>query len=256
MTTAVQGFAATYRRAFFGKRGLCALAPGCFSASLASGREVAFLHDHDFGQRIGSNREGLSLYDHADGLAFRYETPPASVIDAVRSGQRRSMSAGIKTLRGEKIQANGVEFELIHEAEIREISLVHRPAIANTSIAICNLAEVGSLQHCAESGSFALRGQHSALCNDFDDLCAMAAEKLEEGAALMRDFVAYARASNRSAARSHRRADKRRAMPIVDLTFARDAYARQPGAWETYMFMAGEDAFSDYVNSYTRRSAQ
>lgn len=252
---AVQGFATRYLRSYVDERGVSTLAPGCFSGSIRSGEEIAFLRDHAVGRRVGSTKGGLTFYDCADGLAFRMEDPPASVVNAVRSGERRSMSVGFSYGKVEKMRADGVEFNLVRQADLVEISLVHRPAIKNTCISIVDLDETGSLRHCVETGSFALLGARAALSNAVDDLCAMAAEKLDEGAALMRDFVAYARASNRSAARSHRRANRRR-MPIVDLTFAKDAYAMQPGAWETYMFMAGEDAFSDYVNSYTRRSAQ
>lgn len=253
---AIQGLAARYLRSYVDERGVSTLAPGCFSGSIRSGEEIAFLRDHAAGRRVGSTKGGLTFYDCADGLAFRMEDPPASVLNAIRSGERRSMSVGFSYGKVEKMRANGVEFNLVRQADLVEISLVRRPAISNTSASIVDLDEVGSLRHCAESGSLALRGAWAALANAADDLCAVAAKKLDEDAALIKDFVAYARASSRSASRGQRRANKRRAMPIVDLTFAEDAYAMQPGAWETYEFFAGDGAFANFINGYARRSAQ
>ncbi|MBW8285058.1 MAG: HK97 family phage prohead protease [Rhizobium sp.] len=252
---AIQGFATRYHKPYVDEHGVSALDRGCFSDSIRSGQEIHFLRDHDGARRVGSTRGGLTLYDCDDGLAFRLENPPATVVEAIRSGSRRSMSIGFGNKSIERVRADSVMFNLIRKADLGEISLVHRPAISNTSVSIVDLDEVGSLQHCAESGSFTLRGQHSALSNALDDVCQMAAKLFDESAELVRDVIASARASSRSASRGHQRANRRR-MPIVDLSFAENSYARQPGAWETYMFMAGEDAFSDYVNSYTRRSAQ
>lgn len=251
---AVQGYAAIYRRPYVGEHGISALEPGCFANSLQSGKTIHFQHDHNPNQRVGSNRSGLTFHDTSYGLAFRLENPPASVLNAIRSGDRRSMSVGFDFVKTEKVQADNVEFTLIQQAELGEVSLVRRPAISNTSVSIVDLAEVGDLRHCAESGSFRLRGQHTALNNALDDVRAMSASLLNESAELLREVMASAKASSRSASRGQRRVNKRRAMPIVDLTFAKDAYAMQPGAWETYMFMAGEDAFSNYINA--RRPAQ
>ncbi|NML73074.1 hypothetical protein HHL25_02935 [Rhizobium sp. S-51] len=253
---AIQGFATRYRKAYIDENGICALMPGCFSSSIRSGQEIHFLRDHDGARRVGSTMSGLTLYDCEDGLAFRLEAPPNSVLDAVRSGHRRSMSIGITIGKHEKVRADGVEFNLIRKADLGEISLVHRPAIRNTCVSVVDLDETGTLQHCVDSGALALRGASTALSNAVDDLCDMASKKLDEDAALIKDFVAYARASSRSASRGQRRVNKRRAMPIVDLSFAENSYARQPGAWETYEFFAGDGAFANFINGYARRSAQ
>lgn len=252
-TLALQGFATRYHKPYVDEHGVSALDRGCFSDSIRSGQEIHFLRDHDGARRVGSTRGGLTLYDCDDGLAFRLENPPATVVDAIRSGSRRSMSIGFGNKNVERVRADSVVFNLVRQAELVEISLVHRPAISNTCISVVDLDETGTLQHCVDSGALALRGASTALSNAVDDLCAMATEKLDEGAALMRDFVAYARSSSRSASRGPRRVNKR-GMPIIDLSFSKDAFARRPGAFSEVAELFGDDFLNQHINAYSRRA--
>src|SRR5580658_2101451 len=50
------------------------LAPGCFAASLTSGKDIAMLADHDSAKVLGRRSNGtLHLAEDASGLRFRCE---------------------------------------------------------------------------------------------------------------------------------------------------------------------------------------
>jgi len=247
---ALQGYACRYRQAFLGKHGLGVLMPGCFTNSLRNGGEIPFLLQHEDNQPIGSTVAALTFHDDpANGLAFRLENPPVAVRDVVKAGLFRNMSVGFAYTSAETKRIDGDEVSLIHEAELREISLVHRGAIGNTGITVVNLAQVGTLKDAADNGALALRGAFAAYLNALDDTLddvgatiADAQDELVEATDWLRSAAARSRNSHR----------KRKVVPL-DLSFARNSFMFTERAQALIAAPGGADAIRNHIGKYARQ---
>lgn len=215
---ALQGFACRYNRVWVDPDlpgGFGVLARGCFERSLRS-QDIRFLLGHNASFCIGSTASSLVLHDSDDGLAFRFLCPPMPVRDAIAAGNFRSMSIGFDHDRTEQAAIGGETISIVREATLKEISLVDRPAISNTSIALVRLAEVGTLRQEIAAGNLSRDGAYSQAMNAADDFRRLVSTMMPSKP------VATPRAT-------------RRRPPIIDLTHARaNSLWFQPGAREFF----------------------
>ncbi|MGO4837546.1 HK97 family phage prohead protease, partial [Rhizobiaceae sp. 2RAB30] len=71
---ALRGFACVYGQVFGRGDGMLhAFIKGCFTDSLASGREIKLQLEHDPNIVFGSTQDGLKFVDTNDGLALEFE---------------------------------------------------------------------------------------------------------------------------------------------------------------------------------------
>jgi hypothetical protein len=123
------------------------LQPGCFSRSIASGRVVKCLREHQDGFLLGSTKNGsLTLQDGPDGLDFRCSIDPndpiaVSTRAAIQSGLIDSMSFAF-SVDGDggddfsAPDASGLLIRTIKRAALLDVSPVFAPAYpVGTSVA-------------------------------------------------------------------------------------------------------------------------
>lgn len=215
---ALQGFACRYNRVWVDPDlpgGYGVLARGCFERSLRN-QEVRFLLGHNASSCMGSTASSLVLHDSDDGLAFRFLCPPMPVRDAIAAGNFRSMSIGFDYDRTEQAAIGGETISIVREAALKEISLVDRPAISNTSIALVRLADVGTLRQEIAAGNLSRDGAYSQVMNAADDFRRLVSTMVPS------KTVAAPRAT-------------RRRPPLIDFTHARaNSLWFQPGAREFF----------------------
>jgi len=123
------------------------LQPGCFSRSIASGRVVKCLREHQDGFLLGSTKNGsLTLQDGPDGLDFRCSIDPndpiaVSTRAAIQSGLIDSMSFAfaVDGDGGDDFSApdaSGLLIRTIKRAALLDVSPVFAPAYpVGTSVA-------------------------------------------------------------------------------------------------------------------------
>jgi HK97 family phage prohead protease len=101
------------------------IAPGAFKQSLASGRKVKMLYQHDASKVIGSwksleeDQKGLRVA----GKLLRSVSAGAEAYEYVKSGEMDGLSIGFKTIKS--MDRNGKR--VIMQAELWEVSLVTFP---------------------------------------------------------------------------------------------------------------------------------
>jgi HK97 family phage prohead protease len=215
---ALQGFACRYNRVWRDPDmpgGYGVLARGCFANSLRN--DISFLLGHNARSCIGTTSNSMLLYDCDEGLAFRLFAPPIPLRDAIAAGDFRSMSCGFDYVRTEQADIGGERVTVIREAALREISLVDRPAVDNTSIALVDLADAGTLREAVASGRLKNDGAYSKMMNAADDL---------------RRLIGAACPETAPAAK--RRAARRRPMPIDISAVARKSSWFKPGTQEAF----------------------
>lgn len=111
--------------------------PGAFAASLAGGRDVLALVDHDPGRVLARTRSGtLRLAEDAKGLAFALDVPDTSagrdVLALAERGDLGGMSFGFRMIE-EEWQGDRRELRAV---ELLEISVVAAwPAYDGTAVA-------------------------------------------------------------------------------------------------------------------------
>jgi HK97 family phage prohead protease len=120
------------------------LAPGCFSASLASPRDIVMLADHDSAKVLGRRSNGtLRLREDANGLNFACDISPAvsharDVYEMCKRGDLKECSFGF-TCEDEKWadeedsnnrsqRSRKIPVRTIHRASLIEVSAVTFPA--------------------------------------------------------------------------------------------------------------------------------
>lgn len=115
------------------------VAPGAFDASLASGRDVLALVDHDPGALLARTRSGsLRLRSDSNGLAFELDLADTSlardVLALAERGDLGGMSFGF-TVPKEGEAWRGSVREL-RSVDLYEISVIHAwPAYQGTTVA-------------------------------------------------------------------------------------------------------------------------
>lgn len=116
------------------------IAPGAFAASLASGRDILALVDHDPRALLGRTRSGtLKLQEDADGLSFAVELADtrlaADLLALAERGDLGGMSFGFR-VTDEHWTGDLRELRAV---ELHEISVVQSwPAYEQTTVAVRN----------------------------------------------------------------------------------------------------------------------
>ncbi|MEN1957220.1 HK97 family phage prohead protease [Luteimonas changyuni] len=117
--------------------------PGAFAASLASGRDIIALADHDPARVLGRTRSGtLQLQEDGDGLAFTLEVPDTAagrdLIALAERGDLGGCSFGfVVNAGGDRWQGDTRE---LCSVELREVSIVQAwPAYADTEVHLRSL---------------------------------------------------------------------------------------------------------------------
>ncbi len=155
--TALVGYATCYSKAHYGPdRQVEAFVAGAFSAALRSHRDVAFLKNHSWSRCYGSTTTGeLELFEDDAGLAFKLlvadDADGRELLAEVDDG-RLQMSVGYTVDLSETKDFDGTEVRLIRQAQLGEISAVHRPAVQETSITTMPAGAVPSLTDLCRSG--------------------------------------------------------------------------------------------------------
>lgn len=114
--------------------------PGAFRASLASGRDVLALADHDEARVLGRTKSGtLELREDAEGLAFTLAMPDTQagrdLVALAERGDLGGCSFGF-TVPKDGDHWNGDHREL-RSVELHEVSIVQsHPAYAGTEVAL------------------------------------------------------------------------------------------------------------------------
>jgi HK97 family phage prohead protease len=113
--------------------------PGAFAASLAAGRDIVALVDHQPSKILGRTRSGtLRLREDAKGLAFEIDVPDTSagrdLLALAERGDLGGCSFGFTVPEGGQRWDQGKRRE-ITRAVVHEISIVHAwPAYSGTSV--------------------------------------------------------------------------------------------------------------------------
>lgn len=116
------------------------IAPGAFSKSLESGRDILALADHDTRAVLGRTSSGtLALHEDSHGLAFTLTLPDT------QSGRDMAALAARGDLGGMSFGFIAVDEEWrndlreLREVDLREISVVQAiPAYSQTSVSLRN----------------------------------------------------------------------------------------------------------------------
>jgi len=121
------------------------IAPGAFSATLASGRDILALADHDAGKVLGRTSTGsLRLSETAAGLEFGIDLPDTSTGRDLRAlaarGDLGGVSIGFRAVR----DSWAGEVRTLHEVELAEVSIVQSwPAYPTTTVSLRSRQQVG-----------------------------------------------------------------------------------------------------------------
>ena len=117
------------------------IAPGAFTRSLATGKDIKMLIDHDSGIVLGSTAAGtLRLWEDRIGLAFEVDagTDRTYAADAVRTvdrGDVRSMSFGFYVRLDD--WKDGAQLErVLRDVDLFEVSAVAFPAYPSARVTV------------------------------------------------------------------------------------------------------------------------
>jgi HK97 family phage prohead protease len=111
--------------------------PGAFTASLASGRDVLALVDHDTGRLLGRTRAGtLSLAEDGRGLAFTIQVPETTLgADILALAERGDLGGMSFSFRATDEAWPARDRRELRAVDLLEISVVHaHPAYDATSV--------------------------------------------------------------------------------------------------------------------------
>lgn len=109
---------------------------GAFKASLASGRDVLALVDHDPGRLLARTSSGtLRLAEDSRGLQFELDVPPTQLgNDVLALAERRDIGGMSFGFMVKDEEWKGADREL-RGIDLHEISIVHSwPAYSNTTV--------------------------------------------------------------------------------------------------------------------------
>jgi HK97 family phage prohead protease len=148
---ALRGYACVYGQTFNRNGTLHAFLPGCFTASLASRRDVKLQLEHDEHIVFGSTASGgLSFVDTDEGLAFEFEIPAgqsgAVAASLVASENRTDVSVGADIIETVTRNFHGHDVRMITRAELREASICKEGAVALSHVRVVDLADSLSLR--------------------------------------------------------------------------------------------------------------
>ncbi len=132
---------------------------GAFAASLANGKPVFLLSQHDFAQPLARSGAGgtLSLVEDGKGLAFSATLPETRAADDVLAQTRAGIVTGASF--GFRVPTNGDRWpardkrELVR-VDLLEISAVTIPAYADATVSARAMARA---RGCAEANAYVRR---------------------------------------------------------------------------------------------------
>lgn len=134
----LEGYAATFNTEARIADFIETIAPGAFRDSLAGGRDIIAMVDHDPGRVLGRTRSGtLRLEENGNGLAFEIDMPATTlasdVLALAERGDIGGMSFGFTVEKdGQRWQGNRRTLQRINLAEISVVSAW--PAYPATSV--------------------------------------------------------------------------------------------------------------------------
>jgi HK97 family phage prohead protease len=123
------------------------IAPGAFTATLATNRDVLALAEHDAARVLGRTRSGsLKLAETARGLEYALTLPDTTVANDLRAlaarGDIGGVSMGFRCVRDSWQD----DVRTLHEIELHEISIVSAfPAYPETTVSLRSRQSAGSL---------------------------------------------------------------------------------------------------------------
>lgn len=119
------------------------IAPGAFRSTLASGRNVRCLYNHDTSAVLGTTQaRTLELREDAHGLHFTLDLPDTTVgrdvAELVKRGDVSGCSFGFRVApNGEKWeQRDGKAVRTLLAVELAEVTLTADPAYSDTAVAL------------------------------------------------------------------------------------------------------------------------
>lgn len=147
----IQGRVCAYNKPHFYKGRIEAHRPGCFSASLTSGKTIRLFSMHKADTLCATTKDRLELVENEDGLYFRCALHPESDLQRelavkVATGEYGEMSIGYTTQKERTVQLDGKNVRLLEECDLHEISVVTRGAVPNTKVALVDGSSRQSLR--------------------------------------------------------------------------------------------------------------
>lgn len=181
---AVRGFACVYNQVFDRDGVLHAFVRGCFTASLATRRDVKMQLEHQQNIVFGSTRNGLSFIDAEEGLAFEFEVPKnqagAMLVSMVASGNRPDVSVGVDILETITKPFRGHNVRMIVKANLREISACKEGAVSQSHVRLVDLAEAQPLSDELANGTVAFMGRMNEITTSAKDRIARLEHVLDD----------------------------------------------------------------------------
>ena len=119
------------------------IAPGAFRSTLAAGRNIRALYNHNPSDVLGTTQaRTLELHEDDKGLAFSLDLPDTTVgrdvAELVKRGDVSGCSFGFRVNDGcERWEVrSGVSVRTLTDVLLAEITLTADPAYANTEVAL------------------------------------------------------------------------------------------------------------------------
>ena len=162
-----EGKATDLGKFFFHGDDILYLAPGCFDAARGQSA-VQLLIGHDESKAYCDTSNHLEIHYGPDAVVFRVRMPASfkSELDGVAGSfeDYNPVSIGFKKIRVEKKEIDGAIVQIIHEAQLSEVSILQSaPALKSTYARVVHASSCGTLRDDYESGRFALASQFISL---------------------------------------------------------------------------------------------
>ncbi len=154
--TILVGYATRYGKPHIHGSDVEVMSRGCFAVSLKSARSIGFLRNHSWSHNFGSTADGsLDLFEDDLGLAFSFrprdDEDGRRLVADVKAG-RLQCSIGYYCDHSAMRHVGEDECKFVHEALLREISVVERPAVRETTITAVPAATFPGLRESCRSG--------------------------------------------------------------------------------------------------------
>ena len=123
------------------------IAPGAFARSLADGRDILALVDHDAGRLLGRTASGtLRLAEDSRGLAFSLDVPDTALgRDLLVLAERRDLGGMSFSFIAKRDTWPAADRRMLHDVDLLEVSIVQaHPAYIGTSVAARSAALGGT----------------------------------------------------------------------------------------------------------------
>jgi len=174
---ALEGYATRFLKPHKDKEGLIVIERGAFARSLASGRPVRFLLNHDEIDVVASTSDpALQLLADGDGLSFHLTLPDTALardVEAkVHRGDMNEMSVGFRPISIETKRIEGQDVRIVLDADLLEISVVAKGAVPGTHVVVTDGAIGTDLRTSARTGGLRTQSAHAAAQRSLQKLLA------------------------------------------------------------------------------------